>query len=130
MASRRSRGHWSETESGNDSGKAGELSTSGFPSVNHVEMAMKLKEKIDIKAEKKKMRKLHDEYAERLLKKKHRGKIKIPETPLKYLKLPKEFILLNTPAALYQEQKRQHNCVSSYIGRIEKWLLHYLFCRC
>ena len=35
MASRRSRGHWSETESGNDSGKAGELSTSGCPSVNH-----------------------------------------------------------------------------------------------
>ena len=86
---------------------------------DYVEMAMELKEKIDIKAGKKKIRKLHDEYAERLLKKKHRGKIKIPETPLKYLKLPKEFILLDTPAALYQEQKRQHNCVSSYIGRIE-----------
>ena len=36
LASRRSRGHWSETESGNDSGKAGELSTSGCPSVNHI----------------------------------------------------------------------------------------------
>lgn len=83
-------------------------------------MAMELKEKIDIKAGKKKIRKLHDEYAERLLKKKHRGKIKIPETPLKYLKLPKEFILLDAPGALCQEQKRQHNCVSSYIGRIEK----------
>lgn len=35
-ASQRSRGHWSETESGNDSGKAGELSTSGCPSVNHL----------------------------------------------------------------------------------------------
>lgn len=56
---------------------------------DYVEMAMELKEKIDIKAGKKKIRKLHDEYAERLLKKKHRGKIKIPETPLKYLKLPK-----------------------------------------
>lgn len=87
---------------------------------DYVEMAMELKEKIDIKAGKKKIRKLHDEYAERLLKKKHRGKIKIPETPLKYLKLPKEFILLDTPGALCQEQKRQHNCVSSYIGRIEK----------
>lgn len=81
---------------------------------------MELKEKIDIKAGKKKIRKLHDKYAERLLKKKHRGKIKIPETPLKYLKLPKEFILLDAPGALCQEQKRQHNCVSSYIGRIEK----------
>ena len=86
---------------------------------DYVEMAMELKEKIDIKAGKKKIRKLHDEYAERLLKKKHRGKIKIPETPLKYLKLPKEFILLDAPGALCQEQKRQHNCVSSYIGRIE-----------
>lgn len=86
---------------------------------DYVAMAMELKEKIDIKAGKKKMLNLHDEYAERLLKKKHRGKIKIPETPLKYLKLPKEFILLDTPGALYQEQKRQHNCVSSYIGRIE-----------
>ena len=37
-----------------------------------------------------------------------------------YLKLPKEFILLDAPGALCQEQKRQHNCVSSYIGRIEK----------
>ena len=87
---------------------------------DYIEMAMELKEKIDIKAGKKKIRRLHDEYAERLLKKKHRGKIKIPETPLKYLKLPKEFILLDTPGVLYQEQKRQHNCVSSYIGRIEK----------
>lgn len=87
---------------------------------DYVEMAMELKEKIDIKAGKKKIRKLHDEYAERLLKKKHRGKIKIQETPLKYLKLPKEFILLDAPGALCQEQKRQHNCVSSYIGRIEK----------
>lgn len=87
---------------------------------DYVEMAMELKEKIDIKAGKKKIRKLHDEYAGRLLKKKHRGKIKIPETPLKYLKLPKEFILLDAPGALCQEQKRQHNCVSSYIGRIEK----------
>lgn len=87
---------------------------------DYVEMAMELKEKIDIKAGKKKIRKLHDKYAERLLKKKHRGKIKIPETPLKYLELPKEFILLDAPGALCQEQKRQHNCVSSYIGRIEK----------
>lgn len=87
---------------------------------DYVEMAMELKERIDIKAGKKKIRKLHDKYAERLLKKKHRGKIKIPETPLKYLKLPKEFILLDAPGALCQEQKRQHNCVSSYIGRIEK----------
>lgn len=86
---------------------------------DYVEMAMELKEKIDIKVGKKKIRRLHDEYAERLLKKKHRGKIKIPETPLKHLKLSKEFILLDTPGALYQEQKRQHNCVSSYIGRIE-----------
>lgn len=35
---------------------------------DYVEMAMELKEKIDIKAGKKKIRKLHDEYAERLLK--------------------------------------------------------------
>lgn len=41
---------------------------------DYVEMAMELKEKIDIKAGKKKIRKLHDEYAERLLKKKHREK--------------------------------------------------------
>ena len=87
---------------------------------DYVGMAIELKEKIDIKAGRKKIRRLHDEYAERLLKKKHRGKIKIPETPLKYLKLPKEFILLDTPGALYQEQERQHNCVSSYIERIEK----------
>ena len=40
----------------------------------YVEMAVQLKEKINIKAGKKKMRKLHDKYAERLLKKKHREK--------------------------------------------------------
>ena len=34
--------------------------------------------------------------------------------------MPKEFILLDAPGALCQEQKRQHNCVSSYIGRIKK----------
>lgn len=43
---------------------------------DYVEMAVELKEKIDIKEGKKKIRLLHDEYAERLSKKRSRGKQK------------------------------------------------------
>ena len=67
-ASQRSRGHWSETESGNDSGKAGELSTSDCPSVNHE----KIKRNKDItmfsgkKRESPKRRKTKEELLEEL----------------------------------------------------------------
>lgn len=87
---------------------------------DYIDMAITLKEPIDIQLGKKGVQRKHDEYSEKLLTKKYRKKIIIPNTPLKYLNLPAEFHLLNTGKALCEEAKQQKNCVASYIKRIEK----------
>lgn len=88
---------------------------------DYVEMAILLKEPIDIKAGKRRIYQYHDYLADRLLIKANRGKkLKIPETPLKYLALSKPFILLKTKFALISEGKRNHNCVGSYVDKVNK----------
>lgn len=90
---------------------------------DYISMAMELKEKIDIQLGKKGIHRLHDEYSDILLRKtlnRRYKKITLPETPLKYLKLPECFHLLDTVKALCEEQKQQHNCVASYAERIIK----------
>lgn len=88
---------------------------------DYVDFSLKLNIQIDIFAGKKKITRLHDEMAEEIMRNANRGlKIKIPETPLKYLKLPKEFVLLKTQNALEAEGNYNHNCVGGYGEAIKK----------
>ncbi len=87
--------------------------------IDYIEFAMALNEPIDIKAGKKKLISEHNRLALIMQQRMNRGKkLIIPETPLKYLKLPKEFILLQTKKALFLEGKRNCNCVGTYVDRI------------
>lgn len=89
--------------------------------VDYVDFSLTLKEPIDILAGKKKISEYHDTLTDRMIFKANYGKkLVIPETPLKYLKLPKEFILLNTKKALIFEGNRNHNCVGGYVDNINK----------
>lgn len=88
---------------------------------DYIDFSLTLKEPIDILAGKKKISEYHDILTDRMIFKANYGKkLVIPETPLKYLKLPKEFILLNTKKALIFEGKRNHNCVGAYVDIINK----------
>ncbi len=60
-------------------------------------------------------RKLHDE---RIREGWARNPVTIPDTELSRLKLPEDFILLDTYDKLYEEGEKQHNCVVSYANRI------------
>ena len=83
---------------------------------DYVDFSISLKEPIDILARKRKISEYHDMLTDRLIQKANHGKkLVIPETPLKYLTLPKEFSLLNTKKALAFEGKRNHNCVGAYV---------------
>lgn len=53
-----------------------------------------------------------------MLKANRSSKTQIRETPLKYLKMPKEFVRLKTQEALIAEGKRNHNCVGGYWKRV------------
>lgn len=88
---------------------------------DYINFAFVLKESIDILAGKKKIQRLHDDYTDRMISKANYGKkLTIPETPLKYLELPKEFTLLKTKKALLFEGQRNHNCVGTYVDRVNK----------
>ena len=71
---------------------------------------------VDLLWSKNKIQEIHDEWVDKnfLKNKKCYPAIKIPETPLKYLKLPDEFELINNTRRLIQEGYEQHNCVSGY----------------
>ena len=87
--------------------------------IDYLDMAVELKEPIDISAGKKKIYKLHDEYVHRYIAKANRGiKFVIPETPLKYLELPEPFYLIKTKSALQLEGVINHNCVGTYLQKI------------
>lgn len=87
--------------------------------IDYLDMAVELKEPIDISAGKKKIYKLHDEYVHRYIAKANRGiKFVIPETPLKYLELPEPFYLIKTKSALQLEGEINHNCVGTYLQKI------------
>lgn len=88
---------------------------------DYIDFSLTLKEPIDILAGKKKISEYHDTLTDRMIFKANYGKkLVIPETPLKYLKLPKEFILLSTKKALIFEGNRNHNCVGGYVDNINK----------
>ena len=88
---------------------------------DYVDFSLQQRKMIDVLAGKKKIMKLHDELSEEIMRKANRClKSKIPESPLKYLKLPKEFILLNTQKSLSMEGKINHNCVGGYGEKIIK----------
>ena len=87
--------------------------------IDYLDMAVELKEPVDITAGKKKIYKLHDEYVYRYIAKANRGiKFVIPETPLKYLELPEPFYLIKTKSALQLEGEINYNCVGTYLPKI------------
>ena len=87
--------------------------------IDYLDMAVELKEPVDITAGKKKIYKLHDEYVYRYIAKANRGiKFVIPETPLKYLELPEPFYLIKTKSALQLEGEINYNCVGTYLSKI------------
>ena len=87
--------------------------------IDYLDMAVELKEPVDITAGKKKIYKLHDEYVHRYIAKANRGiKFVIPETPLKYLELPEPFYLIKTKSALQLEGEINDNCVGTYLQKI------------
>ena len=87
--------------------------------IDYLDMAVELKEAVDISAGKKKIYKLHDEYVHRYIAKANRWiKFVIPETPLKYLELPEPFYLIKTKSALQLEGKINDNCVGTYLQNI------------
>lgn len=82
---------------------------------DYIYFSLQLNEQIDVFAGKKKMIRLYDEMAEKVISKANRSsKTKIKESPLKYLKMPKEFVRLKTKEALIAEGKCNHNCVGGY----------------
>lgn len=82
---------------------------------DYIHFSLQMNTKIDVFAGKKKIIRLHDELAEKIMLKANRSfKTKIKETPLKYLKMPKEFVRLKTQRALTAEGMRNHNCVGGY----------------
>ena len=86
---------------------------------DYIDLSAELKCSIDILAGKNKIQHYHDELSGKIIKKCLRGKkLKIPESPLKHLKLPTEFTRLDTKKALFTEGERNHNCVCTYIDKI------------
>lgn len=86
---------------------------------DYVDFSLQQGKPIDILARKKKIITLHNELAKEIIRKANgRCKIIIPDTPLKYLKLPEEFTLLATQKALTDEGNINHNCVGSYGKKI------------
>lgn len=86
---------------------------------DYIYFSLQLNKKIDAFAGRKKIIKLHDELTEKIMLKANRSsKTQIRETPLKYLKMPKEFVRLKTQEALIAEGKRNHNCVGGYWKRV------------
>lgn len=89
--------------------------------LDYFNFAVSLNEPIDILAGKRKMRRYHDQLANRMVKKANRGKkLIVPETPLKHLRLSRKFTLLNTKSALIFEGERNHNCVGGYIDLVNR----------
>ena len=82
---------------------------------DYIDFSLQLCKPVDILAGKKRIVKLHNEITDEIIEKSNKlSKITIPETPLKYLKLPKEFVLLKSQKALINEGRINHNCVGAY----------------
>ena len=82
---------------------------------DYIDFSLQLCKPVDILAGKKRIVKLHNEITDEIIEKTNKlSKITIPETPLKYLKLPKEFVLLKSQKALINEGRINHNCVGAY----------------
>ena len=86
---------------------------------DYIRFAELLGKPINIKAGTHTVSRLHDEYTDKLVKRMNRSKkLVIPETVLKYIELPSEFTRLETKSALMAEGTLQHNCVGTYVDKI------------
>lgn len=86
---------------------------------DYVEMSLNFGKPADVTARKHKLQRLHDELIDEVIKKSNKGKkLTIPESPLKYLDLP--FDLITTKSRLETEGKLNHNCVGTYLDKINK----------
>lgn len=82
---------------------------------DYIDFSLQQRRPVDIFAGKRKIIALHNELADEIIMKSNkRCKVEIPNTPLKHLKMPKEFVLLKTQKALIDEGKINHNCVGGY----------------
>lgn len=82
---------------------------------DYVDFSLQQGKLVNVLAGKRKIVSLHDELAEEIMRKSYKHcKISIPNTPLKHLNLPKEFVMLKTQKALTLESKINHNCVCAY----------------
>lgn len=92
---------------------------------DYIDMSIELMKgrnrKIIVPTGKNKLIELHDKYADKLRREKYKEvKLEIPETPMKYLKMPAEFEMITEKEALFEESDEQHNCVVTYFDRILK----------
>lgn len=86
---------------------------------DYIDFSLQQRRPVDILAGKRKIIALHNELAKEIIRKANgRCKIIIPDTPLKYLKLPEEFTLLATQKALTDEGNINYNCVGGYGKKI------------
>lgn len=86
---------------------------------DYIDFSLQQCRPVDILVGKRKIINLHNEITEEIIRKSNmHSKITIPETPLKYLKLPEEFVLLKTQKALINEGKINCNCVGGYGKKI------------
>lgn len=86
---------------------------------DYIHMSIELKQPIDIMAGKNKICRMHDELMCKGLLKTSKGKrLCIPESPLKYLDMPSNFTLIKTKKMLAKEGMINHNCVFSYLDKI------------
>lgn len=88
---------------------------------DYVSCAVWLKEKINIRGGKKAVLNAHNQATYEFYKKFENDiEMKIPNTPLKQLKLPKEFERLETSGRMCYESFLQHNCVRTYINEVNE----------
>ena len=88
---------------------------------DYVKIALTNKEPVNLLMGKKQIQRLHDKYVDEIMRAEIKDKeIIIPDTPLKYLRLPDEFVMITTALDLYMEGKRNNNCVFTYCENINK----------
>lgn len=92
-------------------------SLSGGDVYEYTSKSIEMKKPIDILAGKRKMDRLYNEATLKSIKKSLRGKkIEIPESPMKYLKLPKDYILLTTKESIPYVNERRNISKGRCVG--------------
>lgn len=92
-------------------------SLSGIDIYEYTSKSIDIKQPIDILAGKRKMDRLYNEATLKSIKKSLRGKkFEIPESPMKYLKLPKDYILLTTKESIPYVNERRNISKGQCVG--------------